>query len=115
MRTTFVELAGRYMAIAIAGASPFVQMDSSDASSVVYCRARQVVASWPSLIPYDADTGDDREYIDAIGVLYENAMDPVSMTPRLRQLRALDTSHPSGGPTFPSEDVRAILDLFYLE
>ena len=42
-------------------------------------------------------------------------MDPVGMTPRLRQLRALDISHPSGGPTFPSEDVRAILDLFYLE
>ena len=59
-----------------------VYMDPCGLLSAVYCKHAELVASSPSLIPYDELTKDRARLLQSTGIPHVNAMFPVGMTSR---------------------------------
>ena len=73
---------GRFVAVMLATDSARIYLDPCGSLSVVYSPHQEVVSSSPALIPYSKETADKREFIEAIGIPFTNAMYPLGATPR---------------------------------
>ena len=84
---TIYSLGGRFIVIL-----PLLQrvyLDPCGLLSAVYCAHAEIVASSPSLVPYDDLTEDRTDLNESIGIPFKNAMYPLGMTPRNQVERIL--------------------------
>jgi hypothetical protein len=80
---------GRFLVALVGVLHPRLYLDPCGLLSVVYCAHQQVVASTPSLIPYDDQTQDRVDLAREMGIPYSNAMYPLGLTPRYNIERLL--------------------------
>jgi hypothetical protein len=81
METFIYAFAGRFAVVALHD-HPRFYLDPCGSLSAVYCAHRRMIASTPSLIPYDEQSRDRTELTLAIGIPYTDGMYPLDMTPR---------------------------------
>ena len=82
-------LSGRFAAIVFSSAGSRVYLDASGSLSAIYSKHRRICASSPMLIPYDEETDDDVDLINAMLVPESNRFYAFGLTPRHNILRLL--------------------------
>jgi hypothetical protein len=80
---------GRFAVALIDSGPPRVYLDPFGSLSAVYCAHQRLLASTPTLIPYDEYTGDRVELARAIGFPHKQGSYPLGLTPRYRVERIL--------------------------
>jgi hypothetical protein len=89
LESSIYRFGGRFVAVVLSNTIRRVYLDPCGSLPAVYCPSRNIVASTPSLVPYDGETPDHDELIASLGLPGRASMCPLGLTPRIGVLQLL--------------------------